>query len=136
MPAAQTKKTQILNIHKGVNATALATEYVALYITAPTDADGSGTECSWTGYARQPITTATGWSAITNGTPSSISNANDINFGTVAGLGGTITINGWALYDALSAGHEQDYGTFSPGIVVQNGDTVTIKAGQLVINTQ
>lgn len=40
---------------KGATAYTVATPYLALFSTDPTDS-GSGNECSWTGYARQSMT--------------------------------------------------------------------------------
>ena len=43
---------------KGGTAYNVTTAYLALFSTDPTDA-GSGTECSWTNYARQAMTFGT-----------------------------------------------------------------------------
>src|SRR5256885_9081106 len=60
-------EAQLLNWIKGTNFVAApATLYVALYTANPTDANASGTEVSGNAYARVAVTSATGWSAITD----------------------------------------------------------------------
>src|SRR5260370_4126268 len=76
----------ILNWLKGTTFLAApATTYVALFTTAPTsDAGTGGTEVSGGAYARQPITSSTGWSAISGGATvaGQISNGAVITFPT------------------------------------------------------
>lgn len=45
----------MLNLARGISASAPETMYLALYLNDPGD-DGAGTEVSYSGYARQPIT--------------------------------------------------------------------------------
>ena len=80
---------------KGATAYTVATPYLALFSTDPTDA-GSGTECSWAGYARQSMTFGT----VSGG---SVSSSGTIAFPAVAGSNVTITHIG--IYDASSSGN-------------------------------
>jgi len=80
---------------KGATAYNVATPYLALFSTDPTDA-GSGTECSWTNYARQSMSFGT----ISNGT---VSSTGTIAFPAVVGANVTITHIG--IYDASSTGN-------------------------------
>jgi hypothetical protein len=73
----------------------VTTPYLALFSTDPTDA-GSGTECSWTGYARQSMS----FGAASSGTASTDA---AITFPAVAGSDVTITHIG--IYDASSSGN-------------------------------
>jgi len=80
---------------KGGTAYNVATPYLALFSTDPTDA-GSGTECSWTNYARQAMT----FGAVSNGT---VSSSGTITFPAV--VGATLTITHIGIYDASSSGN-------------------------------
>lgn len=115
-----------------------ATVSVGLFTANPADtgtggAPANGTEATGTGYARQPITTATGWSAVAvTGTDQHVSNAAAISFGTVgAGAWGTIT--GVGIWDAPSGGNLLFWFAISPTQVTAQGSTVSINAGSLVI---
>jgi hypothetical protein len=81
-----------LNAATAYNVT---TPYLALFSTDPTDA-GSGTECQWTGYARQSMS----FGAASSGTASTDA---AITFPAVAGSDVTITHIG--IYDASSSGN-------------------------------
>tara|TARA_R110002096_G_scaffold309135_1_gene503621 strand:+ start:6121 stop:6507 length:387 start_codon:yes stop_codon:yes gene_type:complete len=80
---------------KGGTAYNVTTAYLALFSTDPTDA-GSGTECSWTNYARQAMTFGT----VSGG---SVSSSGTITFPAVVGSNVTITHIG--IYDASSVGN-------------------------------
>ena len=129
-------EAQILNWVKGTSiAASPATLYVALYTANPTDANASGTEVSGNAYARVAVTSATGWSAITDngaGNGSVISNAGVITFATPTPAGwGTIT--GFALYDALTVGNELFWAALAASKVINAGDTVTFQIGALTV---
>jgi hypothetical protein len=80
----------------------LPTAYVGLFTAVGTDAGTGFTEPSGGGYARV-ATAAADWNTATGSAPSSISNANPINFPTATANWGTII--GFGLYDAASAGN-------------------------------
>lgn len=121
-----------------------ATWYVALLTALPTDGDGTSlTEASWTGYTRQSFT-----NNVTNFPASTVVShiatktcQATINFGTVAGLGGSITVVGVALYDASGAGNfgrVAVFGTPSSPVTysLSNGSSLSIAAGNLVFQEQ
>ena len=127
---------QLLNWIKGTTFVAApVTLYAALYTANPTDAQASGTEVSGNGYARQPITSSTGWSSIVGagaGTGDSITNSGVITFATPTGAGwGTVT--GFALYDALTVGNEVVWAALTASKVINAGDVVTFGIGAISI---
>lgn len=77
--------------------------YVSLHTAAPTDA-GTGTECSYSGYARQvagnPASSGFDVPGATNG---QTKNSNDITFPAVAGA--SITVTHFGIWDAVSGGN-------------------------------
>jgi hypothetical protein len=80
----------------------LPTVYVGLFIAIGTDAGSGFTEPSGGAYARV-ATAAADWNSATGSAPSSISNANPINFPTATANWGSVIAFG--LYDASSGGN-------------------------------
>ena len=115
-------------------AGAPVTTYVALFTTAPTsDAGTGGTEVSGNAYARQPITSASGWSAITGGATvaEQISNNAIITFPTPTGSGwGTVLAVG--LYDAVTAGNMLYFNTITSQ-AIGTGVIASFAIGALVV---
>lgn len=115
---------------RAVAHTPPATFYVALFTANPTDA-GGGTEVgtgTWTNYARASITRATGsWDASSGG---ATENTSAISFGTATATG-NVTITGFGIYDASTAGNLLYWGTCSG--TVANGNAVSFAAGALDI---
>jgi hypothetical protein len=124
----------ILNWLKGTTFLAApATTYVALFTTAPTsDAGTGGTEVSGGAYARQPITSSTGWSAISGGATvaEQISNGAVITFPTPTVSWGTVVAVG--LYDAVTAGNLLYFATITSQ-VVGVGVVASFSIGSLVV---
>jgi len=106
--------------------------YVALFTTQPANDGTGGTEVSGGGYARQAIATS-GWSAISGATPSQISNANIVNFGTATANWGTIVAAG--LYDASSSGNLLYVAALSVNKTVNNGDSFSFPVGNFVVQS-
>lgn len=80
----------------------IPTAYVGLFTAIGTDAGSGFTEPSGGAYAR--VATAAGdWNSATGSAPSSISNANPINFPTATANWGNVLAFG--IYDAASAGN-------------------------------
>ena len=104
---------------KGATAYTVATPYLALFSTDPTDS-GSGNECSWTGYARQSMTFGT----ISNG---SVSSTGEITFPAVAGSNVTVTHIG--VYDALTSGNLLYHTSLDSSKVLAATDTMSVAAG-------
>jgi hypothetical protein len=127
--------TQLLTWLKGTNwPAAPATTYVALFTTAPTsDAGTGGTEVSGNAYARQPITSSSGWAAITGGGTAvqQISNNGVITFPTPTGAGwGTVLAVG--LYDAVTTGNLLYFNTITSQ-AIGTGVVASFAIGALVI---
>lgn len=115
----------VLNWMKGTTFTAAnATTYVALFTTNPTADDGTGAvEVSGGAYARQAITSSSGWSAISGSgvSPHQISNAGVITFPTPTANWGAVI--GIGIYNVVS-------GTVTTGLLWWNSITSqTINTG-------
>lgn len=109
--------------------------YLALASAA---ADGSVTELTGTGYARQAVTRAlaswagtqgAGTTTASSGSSHASSNNATVNWGTSGSAWGTA--NYVVVYDASSAGNAICYLPLSEPIVIGNGQAVSIAAGTL-----
>ena len=103
--------------------TAVATPYVALFTSDPTDA-GSGTEVSGGSYAR---------TAVTMGAPSNgvSTNSADVTFPTATGSWGTV---GWiGIYDASTSGNLLYHTALDASKTVGSGDIFKINTGNLSV---
>jgi hypothetical protein len=103
--------------------TSVATVYVSLWTTDPTDA-GSGTEVSGGSYAR---------TAVTFGAPSNgvTTNSADVTFPTATGSWGTV---GWiGINDALSSGNLLYHTALDTSKTVTSGDIFKISTGNLSV---
>jgi len=104
-----------------------ATPFLALFIVAPTDEDGTGgTEASAGNYGRLACP-GTNWGAAASG---AISNSSAITFPECASANWG-TINGWALYDASSAGNMVLWGEITTPKTISVGDTAKFSIGEL-----
>lgn len=97
--------------------------YLALFTTDPTDA-ATGTEVSGNGYARQ----ACAFAAAASGTTS-----NSAQEAFTAAGGNWGAISHWALFDALTVGNMLIHGSFTTTRTVNDGDTLTVAAGDIDI---
>lgn len=104
---------------KGATAYTVATPYLALFSTDPTDA-GSGTECSWTGYARQSMTFGT----VSNG---SVASSAEITYPAVAGANVTVTHIG--IYDAATTGNLLYHTALDASKTLAATDTMSVAVG-------
>jgi hypothetical protein len=103
--------------------TSVATVYVSLWTTDPTDA-GSGTEVSGGSYAR---------TAVTFGAPSNgvTTNSADVTFPTATGSWGTV---GWiGINDALTTGNLLYHSPLDVSKTVTSGDIFKITTGNLSV---
>ena len=100
-----------------------ANVYVALFTTAVND-DGSGSEVSAGGYARELATfaAASGGSASTSA---------DLEFGPASASWGTVTHV--AIYDASSGGNLLFHGALSASKTIGDGDEFKIATGNLTV---
>jgi hypothetical protein len=107
----------------GSALTAIATPYIALYTTDPTDAD-SGTEVTGGSYARQTAT-------FNAGSGGSADNSATITFPTASAAWGTITHIG--IHDAVSGGNLLYHGALAASKTIGISDIFQINSGDLVI---
>ena len=103
--------------------TSVATVYVSLWTSDPTDA-GSGTEVSGGSYAR---------TAVTFGAPSNgvTTNNADVTFPTATGSWGTV---GWiGINDAVTSGNLLYHSPLDTSKVIDSGDIFKIITGNLSV---
>lgn len=103
--------------------TSVATVYVSLWTTDPTDA-GSGTEVSGGSYAR---------TAVTFGAPSNgaTTNSADVTFPTATGSWGTV---GWiGINDASTGGNLLYHTALDASKSITSGDIFKITTGNLSV---
>ena len=122
-------ENKVLDHIVGKAAFTMPSIWVALFTVTPTHEDGTGgTEASAGNYARKS-TAAGDWEAAASG---AIQNNNDITFVECSGADWT-TINGFALYDALSGGNMIAWGALGTPKPISIGDTAKFAAGDLDI---
>lgn len=98
--------------------------YISAHTTSPLD-DGSGAEISGDGYAR--VTVTAGFSAASGGTTD-----NDAAITWPAASGGNWgTITHIGVWDAASNGNLLFHGALGASVVINDGDTLEIAAGDL-----
>jgi hypothetical protein len=123
-----------LNWLKGIAYPTVPTNvYVALLTTLPSDNNGTGlVEVSGGSYARQAVSAASGWSAVTtSGSLQQMSNAGQILYPTASANWGTIV--GMAIYDALTNGNLLSFAPLAAPQVVNSGNQFQFGAGNLVL---
>jgi len=118
-------ETIILNLARGISATAPTTMYLALYLNDPTDT-GEGTEASYAGYTRQAIAFS---APAISGQGMAIQNTSEITFATAASNVGTVTHVG--VLDSLTGGNMYVYGQLSDPLVVQANIAPAIRASAM-----
>lgn len=125
-------KNQLLNWFKDVDWPASPTTvYVSLHTADP---GGTGanefTSGSSAAYARVAVTTATGWSALSDNSGGRlIDNAANITFPTPTGNGQTATH--WGIWDASSAGNFLWGGSLTQSFTWTTGDQKYFPVGDL-----
>lgn len=122
MPKGNTYKTGTLS------ANLAGTLYLALFSTNP-GGDGSGTEISYSGYARKPIV----WgSPSINGALGEIKNTNLIEFTTVPSTTG-LFVGYAAVMTALTGGNIVYYGALGANYPLMQGVKPTVPIGSLTV---
>ena len=105
--------------------TSVATVYVSLWTSDPTDA-GSGTEVSGGSYARTAVSFATA-----SGTSGNVLNDADVTFPTATASWGTV---GWiGINDALSSGNLLYHTALDTAKAIDSGDIFKITSGNLSV---
>jgi hypothetical protein len=103
--------------------TSVATVYVSLWTSDPTDA-GSGTEVSGGSYARTAVTFAAPSNGVTT-------NSADVTFPTAAGSWGVV---GWiGINDAASSGNLLYHSPLDTSKTIDSGDIFKISTGNLSV---
>jgi len=103
--------------------TSVATVYVSLWTSDPTDA-GSGTEVSGGSYARTAVTFAAPSNGVTT-------NSADVTFPTATASWGTV---GWiGINDALSSGNLLYHTPLDTAKTIDTGDIFKISSGNLSV---
>lgn len=106
-----------------------ATVYVSLHSADPTDT-GSGAEISGSGYARAAVTNdETNWPSASGGQKS---NGTVIAFAAASG-GDWAEATHFGIWDASSGGNLLYAGALTAPKTVEDGDTASFAAGELVI---
>lgn len=116
-------ETKVLDhVFGGTAYTAPATLYLGLFTSNPNE-DGSGTEVSGGGYARQSVAfTISGNTA---------SNTAAVEYPTATANYGTVTHVG--IYDASSAGNLIAYAALTSAKAIETGDVFRVPTGDLDI---
>ena len=104
--------------------TPLANTHTSLHTATTTDA-GGGTEVTGGSYAREAVSTTTGWGAAGSDTAT---NAAAIDFGTATANWGTITHT--AQWDAATVGNMLVHGALAASKVVNDTDTFNFPIGE------
>ena len=116
----------------GVSYAPLATHYIALFTTMPSDTS-PGTEPIVGGYARCPVTNnLTNWPAATEGDPTTKSNGTLIEFTPCTSDWGVIVAVG--IMDQLAGGNMLYWSDLTVSKSVVTGDIVRILSGGILIS--
>lgn len=119
-------ENKMLNLMRGQAITAPATLYLGLFLSNPGDTGTEGTEISYTGYARQPITFS---APAQSGNSLIIQNAEQINFAEAGSNVGNVTYV--AVFDALNGGNMLLYASLETALNVQAGVTPVFRIGNI-----
>jgi len=125
MYASNYFETIMLNIARGISATAPAKMYLALFLNDPGEG-GSGTEVSYSGYARQEITFT---APAVDGTGMSFTNNSAITFATAQITVGNATFVG--VFDSLTGGNMYLYGQLGTPILIESGVAPVVRANAM-----
>lgn len=106
-------ETQFLNSMRGVTLQAPPQMYLALFLTNPTETGRAGTEISYDGYQRQPITFS---APAMSGNGMSIQNDAQIDFEPANVAAGTVAYLG--IMDSLVGGNMWLYGKLNTPLTV------------------
>lgn len=121
------------NYLRGVDYTSTVV-YVSLYESDPTDAD-SGTETSYTDYARQQVEDLASLTVFNAGSNGVTSNNAAITF-PANGQAGAVTITHFALHDALTTGNMLFHAALTASKTLNQNDQLSFPIGALTITIQ
>lgn len=105
--------------------------FLSLFTSNPGE-DGSGTESSYSGYARKScgVTPASAFSAVD--VTGMTQNANTVVFPAVGGVS-SVTVTHWALFDALTIGNMLLYGPLAANKTLDPTDVPSFPANALKV---
>lgn len=127
---SNTAKNMVLNfLTRNQSVSQPAQLYLALYTTDPTGAD-TGTEASYVGYARQPVTFTA--PQLQSNDRSTVSNASALEFGVVPSASGTIAYAG--LKTAMTGGSLVYYGPLAATYQLNQGVQPVVPVGNLSVS--
>lgn len=116
----------MLNLMRGQAISAPANLYLGLFLSNPTDDGASGTEISYSGYARQPITFS---APAASGSGMMIQNTAEITFPESQIAAGSVLYVG--VFDSLSGGNMWLYGALDTPLVVNAGVSPKFRANSV-----
>lgn len=109
--------------------------WLALFEAPPSETNDSTGELSGGGYVRQQVSSASPKFVQSAGNASQAENDADIVFPVATGQWASgLPIDGWAIYDASTAGNKWFKGTFAVGKIIEINDQLKIGAGDLTIS--
>lgn len=111
-------------------ATYIATPFLGLSTTTPTDAGANFTEPVGGAYARLSVPNAQ-WAAAITGAPSTKANSALFTFPTASAGWGLLTYAG--IFDAVSGGNLRVFGPLLVSKSVSAGDTPGFAAGAVIL---
>lgn len=113
-------------------STTIGSFHIALFTATPDETD-TGTEATYTSYARVAVARGAGqWTVDQDGsTDARVRNASLITFPTSSG--GSNTISHFGVYTASSGGDLIHYGTIGTPLLISSGDTPKFESNSLSI---
>lgn len=115
----------ILNLLRGISATAPSNIYLALYLNDPSETGEAGTEVTYQGYTRMPII-LTEPASMNDGI--GVQNVSEITFPTSPIAAGTVNYIG--LRDSLTGGNMYAYAELDEPLVIQANEAPVFVAGE------
>ncbi len=116
---------------RGQSSTSPGEVFMGLFLSNPGE-DGSGTEASYSGYARRTMgaTPSAAFSAI--GVDGKTANQNSITW-PANGSGSNVVVTHWALFDAAIGGNLLLYGPLDASKTLEPTDVLSLPASNLEI---
>lgn len=113
-------------------STTIGSFYIALFTATPDETD-TGTEATYTSYARVAVARGAGqWTIDQDGsTDARVRNAAVVTF--PASTGGSNTISHFGVYTAVTGGDLIHYGSVGTPLLISSGDTPKYEINALVI---
>lgn len=106
--------------------------YLGLITTAPTASNSTGTEASYSGYARQQVTLGALAGVTTLGSGDNAASTAQITF-PVNNSGSTVTVQSFALFDAATGGNMLVMEEPASAVSIPNGTSLQFNAGSITV---